>query len=301
MSKQSVFKSGSDIAELRRREEQAIPPSAGYEGKLSDLKRSLQYSLDLEADPPAVPRTGPNGPSFQPPEGVELASSPVFGGGDHPWNTTPGTTAPQSSCAHWNRFTAQDPSDRDLDKIACNIARFKPKPDGSNDVHIYLKDIDYLRNFPTATAENKTYLIKVTSSREVSSFIERQPISVRLIIACCQALVEEFSNLDRLSSAPRNEPGMEEDLHFKSLFVQNLHPNTSHFLGVAACPRTLNSKQLHDLAIRGFAKYQQTTNKRVEAPSVLSVDTRPLTMELQGAPNPDPPGSLQNPRIQKRS
>jgi len=35
-----------------------------------------------------------------------------------------------------------------------------------------------------------------------------------------------------------NEPGMEEELNFKSLFFQNLHPANSHHLGVMANPRT---------------------------------------------------------------
>lgn len=37
----------------------------------------------------------------------------------------------------------------------------------------------------------------------------------------------------------RNEPGMEEETNFKSLFILNLHSATSHHLGVAACPITL--------------------------------------------------------------
>ena len=108
------------------------------------------------------------------------------------------------------------------------------------------------------------YLIKRTSSREVSSFIERQPNSVRSHYdVLCQALTEEFSNhlvqtgliaaltvkqhrqespqqyysrLRLVYFGSRNEPGMEEDLNFKTLFVQNLHPTTSYYLGIAACP-----------------------------------------------------------------
>ncbi len=79
----------------------------------------------------------------------------------------------------------------------------------------------------------------------------------------------------------RNEPGMEEDLHFKSLFVQNLHPTTSHHLGVAACPRTLTSRNLRELALKGFAKQKQTTMKHAEPNTILSLETK--TLELEGA------------------
>lgn len=105
-------------------------------------------------------------------------------------------------------------------------------------------------------------------------FIERQPDCTRgNYELLTHALIEEFSNqlsqtglavamavkqgYHRLRQAyfgQTNEPGMEEDLNFKSLFVQNLHHTTSHHLGVAACPRTLTSRALRDLALKGFAK-----------------------------------------------
>lgn len=62
-----------------------------------------------------------------------------------------------------------------------------------------------------------------------------------------------------------------EELHFKSLFVQNLHPTTSHHLGVMACPETLTSRQLREMATRGFTKQKQTT-----------------PLELEGAPGTKP-------------
>ncbi|KAI4887718.1 hypothetical protein NFI96_006847 [Prochilodus magdalenae] len=197
------------------------------------------------------------------------------------------------------------PSDRELDKIARNIIRFEPRPEGSNDVIAYLKDIDYyLRRFPHVTIDHKIYLIKVTSNRDVSSFIERQTDYVRSHYdALCQALVEEFSEyteqtgliaastVKQLSQespqlyykrlfhtyfGARNEPGMEEDLHFKTLFVENLHPSTSYHLGVAACPRTLSSKQLRDLALKGFAKHQQALSNPAIPHSTPGCDTRSL-------------------------
>ncbi|CAJ1066406.1 hypothetical protein NFI96_006847 [Xyrichtys novacula] len=204
------------------------------------------------------------------------------------------------------------PSDRDLDKIARNLARFEPEHQGAIDTCTYLKDIDfYLRKCPGATVDDKIYLIKATSSREVSSFLERQPYHVRNNYdLLCQALIEEFSDYltqtglsaalsikqgrseppqhyyNRLREAYfgfRNEPEMEEDLNFKTLFVQNLHPTTSHHLGVLACPNTSTSRQLRELAVKGFAKQRQTLAKKAEPVTLLAMETKSLPMELNEA------------------
>ncbi|KAL7882335.1 hypothetical protein AOLI_G00091840 [Acnodon oligacanthus] len=210
--------------------------------------------------------------------------------------------SPQPLHQPWSPPHAQVPSDGDLDKIARNIAYFEPTPEGSSDIHSYLKDIDYyLRRFPNATVEERIYLIRRTSSQEVSQFIERQPNSVRSHHnVLCQALIEEFSNhlaqtglvaalavkhrrespqqyysrLRLVYFGSRNEPGMEEDLHFKTLFVHNLHPTTSNYLGITACPQTLSSRQLRDLALKGFAKHLQALSKWKEAPSVINFGTQ---------------------------
>ncbi|KAL7384009.1 hypothetical protein ABVT39_022583 [Epinephelus coioides] len=150
---------------------------------------------------------------------------------------------------------AQGPSDRDLDKIARNITRFEPNLGGSHHTNLYLRDIDfYLWKFPNASVNDKIYLIKVTSSRDVSAFIDRQPDYIRTDYSLlCKALLEEFSDYlsqTGLTSAmivkqgrnespqqyyhhlrltyfgSKNEPGMEEDLHFKAIFIQDLHPTT---------------------------------------------------------------------------
>ena len=55
----------------------------------------------------------------------------------------------------------------------------------------------------------------------------------------------------------RNDKGMEEDIHFKSLFIQNLHPVTSHHLGVMANPRTATILQLREWATLSFQKHRQ--------------------------------------------
>uniref|UniRef100_A0A3B1KJ75 Retrotransposon gag domain-containing protein n=1 Tax=Astyanax mexicanus TaxID=7994 RepID=A0A3B1KJ75_ASTMX len=235
----------------------------------------------------------------------------------------------QRSQPYGTSVLPQAPSDRDLDKIALNIPRFEPEPDGSNDVHQYLRDIDFfLRRFPKATVDDKIYLIKVSSSREVGRFIERQPPQVkRDYPALCKALENEFSNhlvqtglaaalaikqsrqetplqyYHRLRHAYfgyRNEPGMEEEEVFKTLFVRNLHPSTSHSFGVAACPHTLTSRQLRDLALRGFAKFQQNIKKKSESNDVLIINEQSSHVKQKGAHKaPMPPKTQLNHKNQR--
>lgn len=89
-------------------------------------------------------------------------------------------TTTQQACTITSNYSAYSPSDRDLDKIACNITRFEPQLGGSHHTSTYLKDIDfYLQKFSNATVDDRIYLIAVTSSSDVSSFIERQPDYIR--------------------------------------------------------------------------------------------------------------------------
>lgn len=147
------------------------------------------------------------------------------------------------------------------------------------------------------------YLLKLTSTREVSNFIECQVSSIKADNKKLrQALEEEFS--DRLTQTgfgtamavkqgcqesphqyyqrlfqaffgAQNEAGMEEDLGFKSLFVRNLHPTTSCHLAILADPRTNPIKRLRELA-------RHSQIKQTEA-IVLNIETKHLPLELEGA------------------
>ena len=202
---------------------------------------------------------------------------------------------------------------KDLDRIARNMTRFEPKFDGATkiDTKTYLNDVDfYLRRFPHATVEDRIYLIKLTSSRDVSSFIERQPCHIKADYdLLCQTLIEEFSDhlhtgltealavmqapqespqayYCRLRNAyfgTENQPDMEEDVNFKSLFIQNLHPTTSYHLGIAACPLTQKSNQLRELAMRAFMKHKQSMINHREPTTVLNLelkDSKRLSLDI---------------------
>ncbi|KAL6481780.1 hypothetical protein MHYP_G00098600 [Metynnis hypsauchen] len=208
--------------------------------------------------------------------------------------------SPQPLHQLWSPPHAQVPSDGDLDKIARNITYFEPVPEGSNDIHSYMKDIDYyLRRFPNATVEDRIYLIRRTSSREESQFIERQSNSVRSHYdVLCQALIEEFSNhlvqtglvvalavKQHRRESPQqyyshlrlvyfgswNEPGMEEDLQFKTLFVRNLHSTTSHYLRIAACPQTLSSRVHPQPCHRGIGPLRSRSSRDLNIPTVVFI------------------------------
>lgn len=140
-------------------------------------------------------------------------------------------------------------------------------------MHIYLQDIDFhLQAMANVTTPDRLYLLRITSSREAQSFLDRQSETVRSNYQQLQqALIREFSNPEseqgltaamelkqgrqetpqayyhRLRQAyfgARNEPGMEEDFNFRTLFLRNLHPAVGHHLGVLACPRSMSTQQL---------------------------------------------------------
>uniref|UniRef100_A0A3B3DEZ3 Uncharacterized protein n=1 Tax=Oryzias melastigma TaxID=30732 RepID=A0A3B3DEZ3_ORYME len=203
------------------------------------------------------------------------------------------------------------PSYKELDKIARNIYRFEPIPGGSNDICSYLNDIDfYLRRFPNVTTEDRIYLIKVTSSREVGKFIERQTELVRNDFQFLrQALEKEFSDhasqsgltvtmtvkqgrhehpqayyyrLLRAYFGVRNEPVMEEDLNSKTLFIQNLHSDTSQQLGVFANPKSTTVQGLRKLASMAYHRQEELSRKSSDTAAVLAANTESVSVKLEG-------------------
>ncbi|XP_028822572.1 uncharacterized protein LOC114776228, partial [Denticeps clupeoides] len=194
-------------------------------------------------------------------------------------------------------------STKELDKLARNIPIFTPNPAGGHDVHSYLDDVD----FHLQTVANVT---RITASREVRSFLDRQPESVKMDHQQLQqALIREFSDpesehglitamdlkqgrqettqayYNRLRQAyfgARNEPGMEDDFNFRSLFLRNLHPTVSHYLGVLACPRMMSTQQLRDLAHKAFAKQRAVSEKTAKTHTIYPVSTQSAELTLEG-------------------
>ncbi|XP_048861245.1 myosin-11-like [Brienomyrus brachyistius] len=215
---------------------------------------------------------------------------------------------------HQHRVTTKE-----LDKVARNINTFIPNPRGGHDIHAYLQDIDFhLQRLDRVTNEDRVYLIRITSSLEVRSFLDRQPSRIRAdAILLHEALTREFADpeseqgiavaldvkqnrqeapqayynrLRRAYFGSRNEPGMEEDANFKALFLRNLHPTITHYLGLMACPHTMTSQQLRDLAIKAYHKQRAAAEKATKATAVLNLGITDSNLALEGGhPHPQPP------------
>ncbi len=174
------------------------------------------------------------------------------------------TTEPKESAAA-SRRSSHGLNLKDLDKLARNIGKFNPSMPNSPNVQAYLQDFDFhLEMRPNVTDKDKLYLLRTTSSPEVRSFLDRQPANTKTDYQPLQkALIKEFadpesdqdlvaaletrkgrhkppqafySRIRQACFGTRNESDMEDELNFKTLFLRNLHPGISHYLGVLACP-----------------------------------------------------------------
>ncbi len=186
---------------------------------------------------------------------------------------------------------------KDLDKLSKNISKFNPNSTGGHTIQAHLQDIDfYLEMRPHVTDRDRLYLLRATSSSEVRNFLDRQPSRTKSDYQLLrEVLIKEFTDPDsehglltaletkqgrqeapqayynRLRQAyfgAHNEPDLEEDVNFKSLFLRNLHPGVSHHLGVMACPRSMTIQQLRDLTQKAYNK-QKMASKKGNKTSIL--------------------------------
>ncbi|KAL0152619.1 hypothetical protein M9458_052342 [Cirrhinus mrigala] len=184
---------------------------------------------------------------------------------------------------------------KELNRMARNIPAFTPELAGDHDVHAYMRDIDFfLQSWKCVNHQDRFYLLWITSSPEVRRFLARQPGHIQSNYQQLrQAIIKEFSDpesehglitalatkqgryetpyayfhrLRRAYFRARNEPGMEEDTSFKSIFLQNLHPIVSHRLGILACPHSMPIQQLRDLTQKAFNKHKASTKGVCKTP-----------------------------------
>ncbi|KAI2642433.1 ABC transporter D family member 1 [Labeo rohita] len=170
---------------------------------------------------------------------------------------------------------------KELIRMARNIPAFTPELAGDHDIHAYMRVIDFfLQSWKCVNLQDRRYLLWITSSPEVQRFLARQPGHIQSDYQQLrQAIIKEFSDpesehgltaalatkqrryetshvyyhrLRRAYFGARNEPGMEEDTSFKSLFLRNLHPIVIHHLGILACPHSMSIQQLRDLTHKAF-------------------------------------------------
>ncbi len=242
-------------------------------------------------------------------EGVMLKQSPA------PSEELYITTEPEESAAA-SRRSSHSLDLKDLDKLARNVSKFNPSVPNSQTVQAYLQDIDFhLEMRPNVTDKDKLYLLRTTSSPEVRSFLDRQPVNTKTDYQRLRkALIKEFADPEsdqglvaaletrqgrhdtpqayysRLRQAyfgTRNDSDMEDELNFKTLFLRNLHPGISHHLGVLACPRTMNTQQLRDLVQKAYYKQKMALEKSAKTPAVLDFNTQHHELALEGTQRQD--------------
>ncbi len=242
-------------------------------------------------------------------EGVMLKQSPA------PSEELYITTEPEESAAA-SRRSSHSLDLKDLDKLARNVGKFNPSVPNSQTVQAYLQDIDFhLEMRPNVTDKDKLYLLRTTSSPEVRSFLDRQPVNTKTDYQRLRkALIKEFADPEsdqglvaaletrqgrhdtpqayysRLRQAyfgTRNDSDMEDELNFKTLFLRNLHPGISHHLGVLACPRTMNTQQLRDLVQKAYYKQKMASEKSTKTPAVLDFNTQHHELALEGTQRQD--------------
>ncbi len=158
------------------------------------------------------------------------------------------------------------------------------------------------------TDRDRLYLLRATSSSEVRNFLDRQPSRTKSDYQLLrEVLIKEFTDPDsehglltaletkqgrqeapqayynRLRQAyfgAHNEPDLEEDVNFKSLFLRNLHPGVSHHLGVMACPRSMTIQQLRDLTQKAYNKQKMASKKGNKTSTLLNSVNKDSSLAL---------------------
>ncbi len=180
---------------------------------------------------------------------------------------------------------------KDLDKLSKNISKFNPNSTGGHTIQAHLQDIDFfLEMRPHVTDRDRLYLLRATSNSEVRNFLDRQPSQTKSDYQLLrEVLIKEFTDSLNSIKLPRqeapqayynllrkayfgahNKPELEEYVNFKSLFLRNLHPGVSHYLGVMACPRSMTIQQLRDLTQKAYNKQRMASKKGNKTSTLLN-------------------------------
>ncbi len=309
-----LAESRNEISRLTRQLDYVTEESERFQEELKHAYE-LHHELSRTGRAPTAPqpsRTGspvPETTREQKTEGVVLKHSPA------PSEELYITTEPEESAAA-SRRSSHGLDLKDLDKLARNVGKFNPSVPNSQKVQAYLQDIDFhLEMRPNVTDKDKLYLLRTTSSPEVRSFLDRQPVNTKTDYQRLRkALIKEFADPESdqglvaaletrqgrheppqaYYSRPRqayfgtrNDSDMEDELNFKTLFLRNLHPGISHHLGVLACPRTMNTQQLRDLVQKAYYKQKMAAEKSAKTPAVLDFNTQHHELTLEGTQRQD--------------
>ncbi|XP_057182656.1 uncharacterized protein LOC130549461, partial [Triplophysa rosa] len=284
---------------LKEREAKAKASKRHFQAARAEVQALAQQQDQLKAEFDTVQRELKYAYQAEQSGGKDTTESPPTS-----WNRLPSL--------HRTPTTTHVMAPKDIDKLARNIPMFTPNPAGGHDVHAYVQDIDFhLETMVNVSTRDRLYLLRITSSREVRSFLDRQSDTVkRDYKQLQQVIIKEFSDPEseqglvaamdlkqgRLETPPayynrlrqtyigaRNEPEMEEDFNFRTLFLRSLHPSVSHHLGDMACPRTMTTQQLRDMAHKAYVKHKTTSEKTVKNPVIFPVSEHYPELTLEGA------------------
>ncbi len=154
---------------------------------------------------------------------------------------------------------------------------------------------------PNVTDKDKLYLLRTTSSPEIRSFLDRQPANTKTDYQLLQeALIKELADpeseqglVDALETRqgrhkpPQayysrlrwacfgtcNEPDMEDELNFKTLFLRNLHPGISHHSWCSRMPTNNERSAVVRLEQKAYGKQKMASEKSDKTPVVLDFNT----------------------------
>ena len=191
---------------------------------------------------------------------------------------SPSSMRPMPTAApHYMRHSVDD----EIRKIAKQMKTFSPSPHGDADTEYYLQDVeDLLRSAFGADVpvDSMITLIRLTASRDVYQFVQRQPEDIRAqwltlrkvilneyfdtkaksgITAAAKIHHTENENVNvyyrelrRAYFGTRNEVNMEEALDFKTLFLEHLHPCVRAHFPLTIEAANTSFSQLKSMAIK---------------------------------------------------
>ncbi|KAL0182296.1 hypothetical protein M9458_021671, partial [Cirrhinus mrigala] len=268
-----------------------------------ELKQSYRLCMDLSKRHPAARHTASSANPRTPVHRYKGGSQSLLLDTSQVGFQETSAAAERTELIQTNPEVTHEVTLKELNRMARNIPAFTPELAGDHDVHAYLRDIDFfVQSWKCVNYQDRLYLLWITSSPEVRRFLARQPGHIQSNYQQLkQAIIKEFSDpesehgliaalatkqgryetpyayyhrLRRAYFGARNEPGMEEDTNFKSIFLQNLHPIVSHHLGILACPHSVPIQQLRDLTQKAFNKHKASTKGVCKTPLILDCTTQ---------------------------
>ncbi len=189
-----LAESRNEISRLTRQLDYVTKESESLQEELRHAYELRREPSSTERAPTAPPSSRTGSPVHRPTrepkiEGMVLKHSPA------PSEERYITTEPKESAAA-SRRSVHGLDLKDLDKLARNVGKFNPSVPNSQTVQAYLQDIDFhLEMRPNVTDKDKLYLLQTTSSPEVRSFLDRQPVNTKTDYQRLRkALIKEFAD-----------------------------------------------------------------------------------------------------------